>query len=68
MENQVKCPLCPVCDSEPMLPISPMFAQAFCPNDDCKVLCWDPWATLDENMLDMQPAIITENGEPRDGT
>lgn len=61
--DEVKCPLCPVCDSEPVL-IHPMLAQAFCSNDDCEVLCWDPWVSLDENLLDMAPAIVTENEPP----
>jgi hypothetical protein len=41
-----------------------MLAQAWCWNDDCQVLCWDPWVSLDENMLDMSPAIVTENEPP----
>jgi hypothetical protein len=63
-ENEVKCPRCPVCDSEPAMGIHPMLAQAWCWNDDCQVLCWDPWVSLDENMLDMSPAIVTENEPP----
>jgi hypothetical protein len=38
-----------------------MLAQAFCSNNDCEVLCWDPWVSQDENLLDMRPALITEN-------
>lgn len=56
---EVKCPRCPVCSSEPPF-IYPTFAQAFCPNEDCDVLCWIPWDTLEQNLMDARPAIMTE--------
>ena len=31
-------------------------AQAFCPNDDCNVLCWTPWDTAKQNLDDMHEA------------
>jgi hypothetical protein len=50
----VKCPYCPVCSGPPA------FAWAeitpwFCINDDCDVLGWDPYSTLEENLTDAAP-------------
>jgi len=69
MENpEVKCPLCPVCDSEPLFPINPALAQAFCSNDDCLVLTWQPWESREKNLLDAAPVTITEKPATKDET
>lgn len=35
-------------------------AQAFCPSDDCEVLCWSPWDTKEANLHDMHDAVVTD--------
>lgn len=45
--------------SEPPAIAVPGLAQWFCGNDDCDVLCWDPYATLEDNLTDARPALIT---------
>lgn len=64
----LKCLFCPVCGAEPS------FAWAeitpwFCTNDDCTVLAWDPYSTLEENLTDASPAWHFDNGpqEPPTG-
>jgi hypothetical protein len=45
----IKCPYCPVCGAEPvfsMVGITPWF----CPNDDCRAVAWDPFATALRNL------------------
>jgi hypothetical protein len=41
----VACPNCPVCGQAPALVISG--SQAFCANDDCRTLMWDPTQAAD---------------------
>jgi hypothetical protein len=41
-----------VCGSVPPF-IHPNLANAFCGNDECNVLMWDPWSTAKENLEDM---------------
>lgn len=55
--SQVLCPRCPLCDAEPML-LFPGLEQCWCPNDDCPVWQWTPWATLEENLMDATPADV----------
>jgi len=60
-------PDCPVCSHPPVM----MFGggtQAFCGNDDCGVLCWNPSLSLDENLQDVGFADLSaggNQGEPR---
>ena len=44
-------PRCPLCDGPPAIML-PGGIQAFCSNDDCTLLCWDPSRSLDENLMD----------------
>lgn len=55
----VKCPLCPLCGSEPPF-ISASMHQAWCPNESCEVLCWVPWDTAAENLADRHEVEIIE--------
>lgn len=48
-------PVCPGCGQPPMqfaVPLVP--EQAFCGNDQCHVIMWDPTKTLDELVADSQ--------------
>ena len=42
-------PDCPLCSHPPKFIVG--ITQAFCGNDACSLLCWDPTLTLDENLL-----------------
>lgn len=46
-----KCPDCPLCGHPPQLVVGS--AQAFCGNDECRALLWDPTSTPAENRADM---------------
>lgn len=47
---KIQCPRCPVCSSRPVphLPIN--VDQAFCGNDDCHIIAWEPGKSLDDNL------------------
>lgn len=63
MENShahILCPTCPVCGSEPLF-VTPNLLPWFCPRDECLVFGWDPYATLEENLLDASPLTIVED-------
>jgi hypothetical protein len=47
---EVLTPRCPLCDEPPMM-VFGGGTQAFCGNDDCTLICWDPSKTLDDNLL-----------------
>jgi hypothetical protein len=44
-------PRCPLCRQPPAIAL-PGAIQAFCGNDDCTLLCWNPSLSLDANLLD----------------
>jgi len=48
---EILTPRCPLCDSLPVM-VFGAGTQAFCGNDDCALLCWDPSLSLDANLLD----------------
>lgn len=56
--DRAKCPKCPMCGSTPAF-IWPGLAQSFCENEDCNVLCWNPWEPASANLNDLHPAIVT---------
>lgn len=58
--HEVKCPFCPMCGHPPLF-IYPGLAQTFCSNDDCNVLCWNPWDTAFQNLNDTHDALVTTN-------
>jgi hypothetical protein len=43
-------PDCPLCRQPPLFGFGG--TQAFCGNDDCTLILWNPMLTLDENLLD----------------
>lgn len=50
---------CPVCGALPVLAgrgVTPWF----CSNLKCDVLGWDPYSTLEENLMDAAPVTIKE--------
>lgn len=46
MSEEIKSPVCPMCEQTPGLIMS--IAQAFCDSDDCPVFCWDMRVTPEE--------------------
>jgi hypothetical protein len=48
--SEILTPDCPLCGRPPQLIAGA--TQAFCGNDACTLLCWDPTLSLDANLLD----------------
>lgn len=59
--NEILTPRCPLCDGPPQFIVGG--TQAFCGNDDCVLLMWNPALSLDGNLLDAGVA----RWEPTDG-
>ena len=47
---EILTPDCPFCHRSPQMVVGG--TQAFCGNDECELLCWDPTLSLDENLMD----------------
>jgi hypothetical protein len=60
---RLRCFHCPVCGAEAALSTLNL-TPWFCSNDDCDVLAWDPYSSLEENLTDARPISVTEI--PRD--
>ena len=54
-------PDCPFCGHPPAM-VFGGGSQAFCGNEDCTLLKWDPSLSLDENLLDAK-MINLQTGE-----
>ncbi len=48
---EVLTPDCPLCGQPPMM-VFGGGTQAFCDNDDCTLIFWNPSLSLDDNLLD----------------
>ena len=59
-------PRCPLCDNPPAIML-PGATQAFCGNDDCKTLTWNPMKSVDENLLNTNFVRLSPEGEGKDG-
>ena len=58
-DGQLFTLFCPVCGAMPVLAgrgVTPWF----CSNTKCDVLAWDPYSTLEENLMDAAPVTIKE--------
>jgi hypothetical protein len=55
---------CPVCSGPPAFGPTP-WTPWFCGNDDCEVLGWDPYATLEENLMNAGPVRYFINGQEK---
>ncbi len=51
---------CPGCKQPPMMAFA---TQAFCGNDECRIMTWDPTSSMDENLDDMGVIDIPTFGE-----
>ncbi len=54
----LRCPDCPICGHPPFFVLHGC-VQAFCGNEDCAVMCWNPSRTQAENLAD-----VTEHEVP----
>ncbi len=45
------CPDCPLCGDPPFMTLAGE-VQAFCGNEACEVMCWNPSKTRAENLAD----------------
>ena len=60
---EILTPGCPICGEPPMMVFGDG-TQAFCGNDDCRLLCWNPTVSAagnlaNANVVDWEP---TEGG------
>ena len=58
MTEPLKCPTCPLCGQLPMFVLVGA-VQAFCGNDDCDLILWNPSETLDDNLMNAGRATTT---------
>jgi len=54
-------PYCPVCDRLAVFIVGD--EQAFCGNDDCRVLMWDPTMSVADNMADATEVNLSEGSD-----
>ena len=59
---EILTPRCPLCNHLPAITI-PGGIQAFCGNDDCVLLTWNPTKSLDDNLM----AAGVARWEPTEG-
>lgn len=57
--SQIVCPSCPLCSGPPSFNWAEL-TPWFCPNEECDVLAWDPYSTLQENLTDARPIEYVE--------
>jgi hypothetical protein len=62
---RVLTPRCPVCDSPPVM-VFGGGTQAFCGNDDCSTVTWNPAESLDDNLLDVHFVELRSPGNLTD--
>lgn len=53
------CPDCPLCGHPPAF-VLVGGVQAFCRNDECGCVCWNPSLTQRENLADIGPVELEE--------
>lgn len=61
MESAILSPACPLCGQFPALQIGEH--QAFCGDEDCKVLVWDPAKTREENFANTRVVDLQLYGD-----
>ena len=54
------CAVCPMCGNMPLFFLAgEPVTQAFCGDDDCPVVMWDPSRSRDANLADVHPVELT---------
>jgi hypothetical protein len=54
MTEMIQCPTCPICGGAPVLPM-PFLTPWFCGAPSCITFAWDPYSSLEENLMDAAP-------------
>jgi hypothetical protein len=57
---EILTPGCPLCGQLPLFALGP--AQAFCGNDDCTLILWNPSLSLDANLTDAKMVHLPGEG------
>lgn len=60
--DELQCLTCPLCGSQPAMAWAEL-TPWFCRNEDCDALAWDPYSTLEENLMDARQAQVFIDGE-----
>lgn len=63
---EILTPDCPVCSQPPVM-VFGGGTQAFCGNDDCNTLTWNPTKSLDANLLDTHFVELKERTDEGSG-
>jgi hypothetical protein len=66
-EVTIQTPACPLCGELPTITIGGG-TQAFCGNDGCTVIFWDPSRSLDQNLLEANFVDLRGWDLPREGS
>jgi hypothetical protein len=45
----IRCPVCPLCGHDPAIVLAGA-VQAFCGNDECRAMSWNPSETAAQNL------------------
>lgn len=62
--TRILTPLCPLCSEEPIM-VFGGGTQAFCGNDECTLLTWNPALSLDANLLDAKGIDFPPMGDEK---
>ena len=62
----IPTPRCPLCSHLPMITLGGG-TQAFCGNDSCEILTWDPSKSVDDNLTDVNFVEFNFRGDGREG-
>jgi hypothetical protein len=61
------CPVCPLCGQVPAMILAGA-VQAFCGNDECRAMSWNPSETAAENLHVAADALPTVSSRTRDSS
>jgi len=61
---EILTPNCSLCGQPPLFSFGG--EQAFCGNDDCALILWDPSVSLEDNLMDAGVVQFPEEGTVRD--
>lgn len=61
---EILTPDCPMCGKPPLFGFGD--SQAFCGNNDCTLILWDPSLSLDDNLMDAGVVHLPGEGEARE--
>ena len=59
---EILTPRCPLCGQLPVM-VFGGGTQAFCGNDDCTLVCWDPSLSAEQNFADAGVIDLQQHDE-----